>query len=78
MHDDEHDDQDPADDDLAFDTAATITCPHCGEQVDITLDSDGGAVQEYVEDCEVCCRPWQLHVSFDLDGKADVTVEAAS
>ncbi len=81
MHDDDqddHDEQEPAEDGLAFDTEATVTCPYCREQVEITLDPDGGAVQEYVEDCEVCCRPWQLHVSFDLDGAAEVTVEAAS
>ncbi len=78
MHDDDHDDQELADGDLSFDAEATVTCPYCREQVDITLDPGGGAVQEYVEDCEVCCRPWQLHVSFDLDGAAEVTVETAS
>jgi len=62
----------------AADTSALIRCPYCAEEVEITLDPGGGTEQEYVEDCEVCCRPWQLHVTFDLDGAADVQVEAAS
>ncbi len=37
-----------------------ITCPYCGTDVEIYLepDVDGNMVQ----DCEVCCNPWQLHV----------------
>jgi hypothetical protein len=62
----------------AADTSALIRCPYCAEEVEITLDPGGGTEQEYVEDCEVCCRPWQLHVTFDLDGAADVQVDAAS
>lgn len=59
------------------DTEALILCPYCGEEVEITLDPSGGAVQEYVEDCEICCRPWHLHITFDIDGAAEVQVEAA-
>jgi len=69
------------DDDEAFDgsdgeTAATIECPYCGESVEITLDPDGGATQQYVQDCEVCCRPWQVHIAYDPDGHASVSVTA--
>lgn len=78
MHDDEHDDDfDLSEGEQSLDGTAVVTCPYCREQVEITLDPGGGAVQAYVEDCEVCCRPWQLHVHFDLDGAAEVTVEAA-
>jgi hypothetical protein len=40
----------------------------------LILDPDGGATQRYVEDCEVCCRPWQLTARWDRAGA--VTVEA--
>ena len=41
----------------------------------ISLDpEDGGGVAEYVEDCEVCCRPWQVRVVWHDDGHADVEV----
>lgn len=59
------------------DSEALIRCPYCGEEIEITLDPSGGAEQEYVEDCEICCRPWHLRVTFDLDGAAEVQVEAA-
>lgn len=79
MRDDDHDhdDVDQTDDGVSFDDSAVVTCPYCGEQVEITLDAGGGSVQEYVEDCEVCCRPWQMQVTFDHDGAAEVVVEAA-
>jgi len=38
-----------------------ITCPFCGEQSEIyvELDVTGG----FVQDCQVCCNPWRVHVS---------------
>ena len=69
---DDLDEESPTGDSTA-DTSATVTCPHCGEEVEITLDPGGGAAQEYEEDCEVCCRPWRVRVSYRADGGADVT-----
>ena len=34
-------------------------CPYCGERVSCLLDGSAGA-QDYVEDCEVCCRPFEV------------------
>jgi hypothetical protein len=36
------------------------------------VDPGGGSFQEYIEDCEVCCRPMQLTVSWDDAGSAHV------
>jgi hypothetical protein len=66
----------PADVDT-WDTEAEVSCPHCGEVVTIGLDPAGGAVQQYVEDCQVCCRPWQVHLDYDDHGAAHVWVEPA-
>jgi transposase-like protein len=44
--------------------SATVVCPYCGETVTIELDVSGGAHQQYVQDCEVCCRPWQVEVRY--------------
>lgn len=49
----------------------TISCPYCGEHIDILIDGSLPE-QEYVEDCEVCCRPIVLHVVIDGDGDAAV------
>lgn len=58
-----------------LDGEARVICPWCGEEVEITLDPGGGQDQEYVEDCEVCCRPWLVHVRLDASGNAEVWVE---
>jgi hypothetical protein len=42
-----------------------LSCPYCGEPVEVAVDEGGGAVQSYVEDCPVCCRPWQVEVTLD-------------
>lgn len=34
-----------------------MTCPYCGEPNDIYVDPGGGELQDYIEDCAVCCRP---------------------
>lgn len=57
-----------------LETEADVTCPHCGETVTIALDPAGGRAQEYVEDCEVCCRPWLVRLWYDTTGAADVEV----
>ncbi|HUX33985.1 MAG TPA: CPXCG motif-containing cysteine-rich protein [Gemmatimonadaceae bacterium] len=62
--------------DGAADTEATVICPYCAEEVEITLDPGGGADQQYVEDCEVCSQPWRVSVTYLEDGQAEVTVEA--
>lgn len=54
------------------DLDAIVTCPYCGEEVEIALDPGSGNQQEYVEDCPVCCQPWSVVVSYQPDGQAEV------
>lgn len=58
-----------------LETEAEVTCPHCGVTVTIALDAAGGRAQQYVEDCEVCCRPWQVRVWYDAAGCAEVGLQ---
>ena len=58
------------------DTEAQVHCPYCGQVNEIGLDPGGGATQDYVEDCQVCCRPLRVLVTYNRDGGADVMVEA--
>jgi hypothetical protein len=51
----------------------SIGCPYCGESISILVD-DSLPEQQYVEDCQVCCRPIVLDVTADEEG--DVTVRA--
>ncbi|MCH2335311.1 MAG: CPXCG motif-containing cysteine-rich protein [Pseudomonadales bacterium] len=41
-----------------------IRCPYCGESSEVVIDLSV-ALQEYVEDCYVCCRPVSISVSVD-------------
>jgi hypothetical protein len=52
-------------------TEFVVTCPYCGERVVIYLEPD--LMGTVVQDCEVCCRPWQLRVGYD-DGQRYVDV----
>ena len=56
-------------------TGASVRCPYCGEINEIALDPGSGSQQEYVEDCQVCCRPWRVGVHYLADGTAEVSVE---
>lgn len=69
---DDLDDESPLGDATA-ETEGVVICPYCGEANEIALDAAGGADQEYVEDCQVCCRPWRVNVSYNEEGGADVT-----
>jgi hypothetical protein len=53
---------------------AVVCCPYCGEINEIALDPGSGSSQKYVEDCQVCCRPWLVVVRYRADGTADVSV----
>ncbi len=53
---------------------ASYACAACGEVVETTVDPSQGSRQEYVEDCQVCCRPNVLRVTI-VDGEAHVEAE---
>lgn len=65
------------DDDLDMELTeiAAVVCPYCGEKGEIAVDPVGGDVQEYVEDCEVCCQPWSIRVTLDAEGGVAVEVD---
>ena len=48
-------------------------CPYCGERISFVLDLSSSP-QEYVEDCEVCCRP--IQVRFTVEAGAVAGFEA--
>jgi hypothetical protein len=72
-------DEEPLDDEYSLtdgtaDEEAEVACPYCGEVVVIILDPGSGSDQQYVEDCPVCCRPWQVTVHFNGEGQAEVAL----
>ena len=54
-----------------------ITCPYCGEPGSLEVDISAGS-QEYIEDCQVCCRPMNILVDVNEDNvRLHVTHENA-
>jgi DNA replicative helicase MCM subunit Mcm2 (Cdc46/Mcm family) len=53
----------------------TYVCDSCGEEVVVPIDLSAGSVQEYVEDCPVCCCPHVIHVEVDEEGDARAWAE---
>ncbi len=39
-------------------------CPYCWENISMLLDTSV-AKQTYIEDCEICCNPIEIQVSFE-------------
>jgi len=55
--------------------AVEVTCPCCGEPNTISVEAVGDG-EEFVQDCSVCCRPWQVRITVRPDGSVDVSVRA--
>lgn len=50
-----------------------IDCPYCGESIDVFIDTSE-LPQQYIEDCQVCCRPINFDVSEDFEGDMMVRI----
>jgi len=50
-----------------------IQCPYCWETIEVLID-DCGEDQQYVEDCQVCCRPINFHLELDDSQQIQVSV----
>ena len=43
---------------------AEVHCPYCWEPITVLLNPEDVG-QEYIEDCQVCCRPIEFYLSED-------------
>jgi len=48
-----------------------FTCPYCWEKISMVLDTSVRR-QTYIEDCEVCCNPIEIHYAVDEEGNVDL------
>ena len=53
----------------------TISCPYCGESINVLIDVED-MEQEYIEDCQVCCRPITFVVSSIINGDLSLSVHS--
>ena len=56
---------------MRSDETHLVTCPYCGEEVEIYLEPEVRG--SLIQDCEVCCNPWQVTVWWE-DGERYVDV----
>ena len=56
-------------------TDKSIGCPYCGETINVLIDSSDRE-QQYIEDCQVCCKPINFLISESMNG--DITVNVYS
>ena len=52
-----------------------IQCPYCWQSIGVLIDCSVES-QEYIEDCQVCCRPIVFDVIVDDDGHPTVSVNS--
>jgi hypothetical protein len=52
-----------------------VQCPYCYEIQWLEIESDERG--EMVQDCEVCCRPWRVRVSWSRDHEPQAMVDRA-
>jgi hypothetical protein len=59
-----------------MDIIATYMCAYCLQVNEVDVDGSAGQVQEYIEECQVCCRPNNLRILVSADLRsADVQAE---
>ena len=56
-------------------TEERVGCPYCGELISVLLDVSD-ANEEYIEDCQVCCRPIIFSLTTDIQGEVYVSVRS--
>lgn len=58
---------------MDFLTEEVVYCPYCGEAIEVLIDPEE-AGQQYIEDCQVCCKPIIFDVTVDAMGHLSVSV----
>lgn len=60
---------------MNFQELVATYCPYCGESIQLLIDCSVPA-QEYIEDCQVCCRPILISANVDEAGIPQVVATA--
>ena len=49
--------------------ASGFQCASCGEWNETVVDESAGSRQSYIEDCQVCCKPNVLQITYDVSAQ---------
>jgi transcription elongation factor Elf1 len=58
-----------------METEHFFTCPYCWQEISMILDLSVEE-QNYIEDCEVCCRPIQIYYTTEYSELAEFTADS--
>lgn len=58
-----------------METEHFFTCPYCWQEISMILDLSVEQ-QNYIEDCEVCCRPIQVYYTTEDVELAEFTADS--
>ena len=58
---------------MEFLEEGVVNCPYCGESLDVLLDPQEVG-QQYIEDCQVCCKPIVFKLALNEMGDVSVSV----
>ena len=50
-----------------------VQCPYCGEWQELVIDPESSG--RMVQDCEVCCEPWDMTVTKTRTGAFSVRLQ---
>ncbi|MBZ5538211.1 MAG: CPXCG motif-containing cysteine-rich protein [Acidobacteriia bacterium] len=53
--------------------AREMICPYCGQAQVLFVDISV-RLQQYIEDCQVCCQPMEMSVT--VEGEDEISIEA--
>ncbi len=51
----------------------TVYCPYCAEPLEVLIDAEEVG-QQYIEDCQVCCKPISFAITVDSEGNVQAQV----
>ena len=58
---------------MEFLSEQIVSCPYCGEAIEVLIDPQEVGHQ-YIEDCQVCCKPIIFNVEVNSMGNLFVLV----
>ncbi|MFZ1322288.1 MAG: CPXCG motif-containing cysteine-rich protein [Ignavibacteria bacterium] len=52
-----------------------ISCPYCGEINFLNIEIGNNSSDEFITDCEICCRPFTVNVQSASNGEISFDVK---
>lgn len=60
---------------LSDQSSVQFLCPVCWQSLHLPVDRSGGAHQQFIYDCEICCRPLVVEIDCSEEPIASVRAE---